>query len=72
LLFGVAVGAGLDGLEEAEKMLAERGPCGWAAAHESVEVRSDASGLNACGEGAEEVVVLKVVEVEHEGADTYA
>ena len=72
LLFGISIGAGLDGLEEAKKMLAESGPCDWAAAHERVEVRSDAGGLDACREIAEEMVVLEVVEVEDECADAYA
>jgi len=72
LLIGVAVGAGLDGLEEIEEALAQSRPGGGTAAHQRVELRGGAGGLEVGREGYEEVVGLELVEVEDEGADAYA
>ena len=49
LLVGVAVGAGLDGVEEVGEALAEGGPCGGAAAHERVERGGGAGCLESAG-----------------------
>jgi hypothetical protein len=55
LLVGVAFGAVLNGFEEVEEALAERRPGARTAAHEGVELRGGAGGLEVGGECGEEI-----------------